>query len=181
MAKKFYLVRHGNAKGQEPDAVLTEDGCLQAEIIADLLRSLGINRIVSSTFRRAVDSIRPLAKSLELPIETDVRLIEASLSAVNYPDWIDRLKATFDDYDLSYDGGESSRDATARAVASINDVLTMDGSLPVIVSHGRLLSLLLRHLDKRYGFEFWQALTSPDIFSVIVQDSGDVAVTRLWH
>src|ERR1017187_3810893 len=108
MKKTLFVVRHGKAEGQEAEAPLTADGRAQAQVVSDMLAHAGIDLIVSSTFRRAVDSIRPLANRLGLTIETDDRMIEASLSSINYPDWLDRLRATFDNYDLCYEGGESS-------------------------------------------------------------------------
>ena len=65
-------------------------------------------------FTRAVQSIEPLAKRLGLGIKIDERLIEANLSTINYPDWLDRLRTTFSDFELAFEGGESSRTASER-------------------------------------------------------------------
>jgi 2,3-bisphosphoglycerate-dependent phosphoglycerate mutase len=78
MNRVLYLVRHSKAEGQEPEAALTAEGRVQAETLANVLADLGVDRIVSSTFRRAVESIQPLADRLTIPIDTDERLIEAS-------------------------------------------------------------------------------------------------------
>ena len=180
MNKILYVVRHGKAEGQEPDARLTLDGQVQAQNIADTLASFGIDRIVSSTYRRAIDSIQPLAERLGLPVETDERIIEAGLSSINYPDWLERLKATFEDPDLSYEGGESSRAAAGRAVAAVDAVLLTDAQVPVVVTHGRLLTLLMRHYDSRFGFDNWRALSSPDLFRIHLSDSRAPEVARLW-
>src|SRR5207245_4789289 len=57
----LYLVRHCRAAGQAPEAPLTAEGLAQAERLADVLAPLAPDRILSSPFRRAVQSVEPLA------------------------------------------------------------------------------------------------------------------------
>lgn len=180
MSRMLYVVRHVKAEGQEPEAALTADGRSQAEALAAALADLGVDHIVSSTFRRAIESIRPLADRLAIAIATDDRLIEASLSSINHPDWLTKLKATFEDDDLCFEGGESSGAATERAIAAVEAVLRSTAKAPVVVTHGRLATLLLRRYDRRFGFEDWQALSTPDLFRIDFDDSQRAVVTRLW-
>jgi 2,3-bisphosphoglycerate-dependent phosphoglycerate mutase len=179
MTKTLFLVRHGKAEGQEPGAPLIAEGIEQASKIADILERLQIHKIISSPFTRAVQSIEPLASRLRLAIALDLRLIEASLSTVNYPDWLDRLRATFDDFELAFEGGESSRVASERGIAAVNDALHSGFSNVVIVTHGRLLTLILRHFDSQYGFDNWKNLTTPDIFQLTVV-GPNTTIERLW-
>ena len=106
MAKKLYIVRHCSAESQHPDVELTLEGHAQAEALAGFLAGRGIQRIVSSPFRRALQSIAPLAERLELQVETDARLAERTLGDEDLPDWLDRLRETFENLDLSLKGGD---------------------------------------------------------------------------
>lgn len=175
----LYLVRHCQATGQEPDAPLTPDGVTQAALLADRLTPLGVDRILSSPFVRARDSIAPLAARLGIPVETDDRLIERVLTTEPLPDWRAHLARTFDDADYHLAGGESSRAATARAVAVLNEAAHHPARAAVIVTHGNLLALLLRHFDGRAGFAAWQALTNPDLYRVTLGDRAQ-PIMRLW-
>lgn len=175
----LYLVRHGKATGQAPEAPLTSEGIAQAQMLAEFLSGGPIDQIVSSPFTRAVQSIEPLAKRLGLEIKTDDRLIEAALSTIDYPDWLDRLRSTFSDFDLSFEGGESGRAATARAVAAIKDALQSGADSTMLVTHGRLMALILKHFDPEYGFEDWRNLSAPDVYRVTMKDGGS-DVERLW-
>lgn len=168
----LYLVRHGKATGQAPEAPLTPEGAAQARVLADFFPGGSIDRIVSSPFTRAIQSIEPLAKRLGLGIKTDDRLVEAILSTIDYPDWLDRLRFTFSDFDLSFDGGESSRTATARAVAALNDALQSGAGSTLVVTHGRLMTLMLKHFDSKYGFEDWRNLRTPDVYRVKMKDGS---------
>jgi 2,3-bisphosphoglycerate-dependent phosphoglycerate mutase len=175
----LYLVRHAKATGQAPEAPLTPEGTAQARVLRDFFSGVSIDQIVSSPFTRAIQSIEPLAQRLGLEIKTDDRLIEAVLSTIDYPDWLDRLRSTFSDFDLSFDGGESSRTATARAVTAINDTLQSAADSTLVVTHGRLMTLMLKHFDSKYGFEDWRNLSAPDVYRVKTKD-GSSDVECLW-
>jgi len=180
LPRQLYLVRHCKAAGQEPDSPLTTEGTVQATALAHFLGHLPIDRIVSSPFLRARASIMPLARRLDLPIETDARLAERVLAGPDpLPDWLDRLRESFSAPDLCLPGGESSRTAQARGVAALQDILAHSAQHTVVVTHGNLLALLLQHFDSAYGFEAWQRLTNPDVFAVRVDEDAP-AVSRIW-
>lgn len=177
--KRLYLVRHCKALGQAPDAQLSPEGERQAQSLCSLLDGRGIDYVMSSPFVRAVQSINPFAKHAGLPIQLDDRLSERVLSAENLPDWEARLCETFDNLDLAYTGGESSRTATVRAVKAIDTVLAGPQNSAVVVTHGNLMTLLLKHFDDTFGFQEWHALTNPDVFLVRIDHSGQ-CVERIW-
>lgn len=175
----LYLVRHCRAAGQEPDAPLTPEGEAQAVALADLFAPLGIDRIVSSPYRRALASVEPLAARLGLPIETDDRLVERVLSGAPVADWRERLRASFGDPALCLPGGESGAAALARGRAALEQARRTGAERVVVVTHGNMLSLLLADLDGREGFGAWERLSNPDAFQV---DVGEPAqVTRVWR
>jgi 2,3-bisphosphoglycerate-dependent phosphoglycerate mutase len=178
--KVIYLVRHCQAVGQAADAPLTSEGMKQAQVLAEFLSGNQIGRIVSSPFLRALYSIKPLSSRLNIEIETDERLIEAVLSKIDYSDWLDKLQRTFSDFELCFEGGESSRAATRRGMAAVNDALLSEKDSVAIVTHGRLLTLILKHYDSKVGFAEWQKLTTPDVFRVLVTENK-YEVERIWQ
>lgn len=178
--KRIFVVRHCKAQGQEPEAPLTLEGECQAESLADFFEEMQIDRIISSPYTRALDSVRPLAQRRGLPVEVDERLAERVLSTLPMPDWYERLRETFDDLHLSYEGGESSHAAMQRADDVVRDVLAGDAKNTVLVSHGCLITLLLKQFDEQFGFAEWEALSNPDVF-VLSVDSDTAAVKRIWQ
>jgi broad specificity phosphatase PhoE len=72
----LYIVRHCKATGQQPEAPLTPAGLADAALLADQLAALPLDRIISSPFLRARQTIVPLAERLGLPIASDARLAE---------------------------------------------------------------------------------------------------------
>lgn len=66
--KKIYIVRHCQAEGQGADAPLTEQGLLQSLELAEFLHDKGIDRIVSSSYRRATTPLHPWLSALAWPL-----------------------------------------------------------------------------------------------------------------
>jgi 2,3-bisphosphoglycerate-dependent phosphoglycerate mutase len=178
--KILYLVRHCKAAGQAANAPLTVEGISQAGALDEFLSSIEVGQIVSSPFARALRSIEPLSDRLGIEIKLDDRLIEAALSTIDHPDWLDKLRETFIDPTLSFEGGESSQTATDRALAAIDDALKSNADPTIVVTHGRLLTLILKHFDSKYGFDEWRDLTTPDVFRIAINDRYS-QVERIWQ
>src|SRR5262245_51474569 len=79
-----HLVRHAKAKSRgewtEPDELrpLTKRGRREALALGERLQEAAIERLVSSPFRRCVQTFEPLAQSLDLAIETTHLLAEGA-------------------------------------------------------------------------------------------------------
>ena len=78
MSAVLYLVRHAKAGtrrdwfGDDRLRPLTKSGIAQAEALADLLEPLPPTRLVSSPYRRCVQTLEPLATRTGLTIEIDL-------------------------------------------------------------------------------------------------------------
>jgi 2,3-bisphosphoglycerate-dependent phosphoglycerate mutase len=172
MSQMLYLVRHCQATGQEPDAPLTEIGQQQAIALAGWLSDVSIGRIISSPFVRAYQSIAPLSEHLGLTIEVDDRLVERVLSPVPLDDWRQRLAETFIDLDLSFGEGESSRTAMMRGISVVDRAMQQTTDPVVIVTHGNLMTLILKHFNERVGYTEWENLQNPDVYCIQVSGEG---------
>jgi 8-oxo-dGTP diphosphatase len=78
------LLRHAAAgdrecwDGDDFHRPLNGKGRRQAAELVDVLRPLGVRRVVSSPYERCVETVRPLAAALELSVEVDDRLAEGA-------------------------------------------------------------------------------------------------------
>nr|WP_040203630.1 histidine phosphatase family protein [Neobacillus jeddahensis] len=176
--KKIYLIRHCEADGQLPEAQLTDTGIKQALDLSEFFSEIKIDRIISSPYKRAIESIQPLAKKLNVQIEIDSNLTERVLSTTNFPDWFEKLRATFADIELKFEGGESSKEAMERIVEVVEEVFSSNNKNTIIVTHGNLLSLLLKHFNKDFGFTDWRNLRNPDVF-LLKNESNKVTFERV--
>lgn len=114
-----------------------------------------------------------------MDVRLDDRLTERILSSHNHPEWRERLRRTYDDLELCYEGGESSRTAMTRAIAVVDEALNSAYDSILIVSHGNLISLLLKYYDSRIGYTEWAALSNPDVYQLSYHQEPP-AIQRLW-
>ncbi|MBB4824529.1 2,3-bisphosphoglycerate-dependent phosphoglycerate mutase [Sporosarcina luteola] len=177
MKKTIYIVRHCEAEGQSAHADLTAKGVMQASKLAAFFEDKLVDRIVTSPFLRARMTAQPLSDLKGIYYEEDSRLAERTLSEHDFEDWLLKLEDTFLDLNLVYEGGESSNEAMSRVCEVVDEL--PDGSHAVLVTHGNLMTLLLRCFDERIGFKEWQALTNPDVYQVTLTD-GKVDIKRIW-
>ena len=175
---ELLLVRHSEATGQEPEAPLTSEGYEQAEALAVLLRQEPIDRIVSSPFRRARETIAPFAERRGLVVHTDARLSERRLSERPIASWRDIVRSSFTDLEARAPGGESGRETLDRGWAAIEETLAAGHRLPLLVSHGQLLALVLHSLQPDFGYPGWESLRNPDVFRLSGPPGGRLRFER---
>lgn len=68
----FYLLRHAEkvtTNIEDPDPALTQEGHTRAAWMADYLADKGVSYIFSSNYRRTLETVAPLSKRLDIPIE----------------------------------------------------------------------------------------------------------------
>lgn len=177
--KNIYVIRHCEAEGQPAEAKLTDEGLKQALELAELFLETKIDRIISSPYKRAIQSIQPLANRLNIEVEVNSLLSERVLSTNSYSDWYEKLRNTFGDFELKFEGGESSQDAVNRIVQVFESVYNSEVENTIIVTHGNLMALLLNYFNENFGFNDWESLSNPDVYHLKIKNEN-VTYTRLW-
>lgn len=162
--QRVLLVRHCETTGQAPGAPLTAAGATQALRLAERLSSFPIDHLVSSPYMRALATIQPFAERAGLYIQMDERLAEHRLSAEPVDHWRDLVRRSFEEPDFAVPGGESARQTLVRGWAAIESVLHGAHQLPLVVSHGQLLGLVLHSVDPTFGYAGWASLRNPDVY-----------------
>jgi 8-oxo-dGTP diphosphatase len=82
LSHPLVVLRHGEAlprkawRGDDRRRRLSENGCAQAERLAPLLAAYGIERVLSSDAVRCARTVRPYARSADVPIDKDRRWSE---------------------------------------------------------------------------------------------------------
>lgn len=180
-APNLILVRHCQATGQHPDAPLTDAGIQQSQTLADFLTDYSIDHITTSEYLRAQQSIEPFAQKQGLSIHQDSRFNERTLSSESIDDWEAVVQESFGDQDLRAPGGESAREVLARAWFALNEIFAADHALPLVVTHGNLMALVLHSINPTFGFEEWKSLSNPDVYMLHRYAPDQFAFDRIWQ
>ena len=179
MNNTYYFIGHAHSS-YTPDEInrpLSDKG--QASLAQlDFLADKPITAIYSSPYRRAIQTVEPLAQSLKLAIQTDNRLIERKLSsqAIADPDFEEALMKLWSRPTFSLVGGESNQQAKQRTLAFLHELEIKHQNEEIIISsHGNLICILLSAFDLSIDYNFWHNLSMPD---VLVLDK-DAIITHL--
>jgi 2,3-bisphosphoglycerate-dependent phosphoglycerate mutase len=179
----FYLIRHAHADWTpDEQRPLSSRGQADAQRVAELLCSSPITRIYSSPFRRARQTVGPLAGELGLPIHIEPDLRERRLAAAPIvTDFFTAVQQTWQDPSYAHPGGESNSAAQQRGVAVVERLREQyAGEHLVLSTHGNLMALVLQHYDPLIDYSFWRALTMPDVYELRIEDA-ESSIIRLWQ
>jgi 2,3-bisphosphoglycerate-dependent phosphoglycerate mutase len=165
------LIRHAKSA---PDQTLPEAqwplsplGREQAVLLADQLSGYGITAVVSSPYRRAVDTVSPLAERLYVPVRLVDDLRERKLREGIRDDWDALTARSWADLSFALPNCESGLDAQKRVRGSLNQLAhEYPGQTIAACSHGNAISLFLNSIDPSFDHTQWQAMKNPDIFRV---------------
>jgi len=166
---RVYVARHGetdwNVAGRyqgRRESTLTPLGRRQAAALATAMTAAGVQRVVSSPLARCVESARPTAERLRVPLERDERLIE-----IAHGTWEGRLKDEIAASDaerwrtwreepgrVAFEGGETLPDVRKRWSAFARDLRP---SVPtLVVTHDAVLRVALLEALGHSLDDFWE-------------------------
>ncbi|CAG0946977.1 2,3-bisphosphoglycerate-dependent phosphoglycerate mutase [Anaerolineae bacterium] len=179
----LYLVRHAHADwSPDENRSLSAQGLEASNRVAEILRSYPIRAIYSSPAQRARQTVASLATRLGLAVRIEPDLQERELGKGPFEDFFKAVKVTWQDPQFAHPGGESNVAAQHRGLAVVRRLLGQHPTEQIVFStHGNLLALILQAFDPAVDFAFWKSLTMPDIFSLTWNQSGNVAIRRLWQ
>jgi len=182
--KTLYVIRHGKAslEGSDRERGLTEEGHKHAEQITQILQNLPskIDRIFSSPLNRAILTIKPLSEQLNLEINVVEDLKEKITGDTSGQNLNDAKQKMWSDFDAKLPGGESSNEASNRAISALNSIVEQleDGQTAAVQCHGTLIALILHHFNNSFGFQEWKNMTMPDIYK-ITYDNNNASVEHI--
>lgn len=158
----IYFVRHAEPNYENHNdrlRELTEKGLRDRETVTEYLADKNIHAVLSSPYRRAVDTVKHFADGQGLEIE----LVEDFRERTVYNVWIEDFNAfaqrQWADFDYKLEGGECLREVQRRNIAALIDVLhRCEGKNVVIGSHGTAVSTILRHFQPSFSYPDFRRL-----------------------
>lgn len=179
----LFFVRHAHSTYTQDELKrpLSKRGFDDAIHVTEFLKEEEIDVVVSSPYKRAVQTVNGIAEYINTEIEIIDGFKERTLSTVPVSDFTFAITKVWEDYNFSWEGGESNIVAQKRGVKTTFDVLNKyKGKNVVVGTHGNIMVLIMNFFDKQYDFMFWKNLDMPDIFKLTFDGSELKSVKRLW-
>ena len=180
---KVYLVRHAHADWSPDESrPLSESGRVAAETLAGLLSAIPVAAIYSSPAQRSIQTVELLAQRLGVRVDVVAELRERHVPAVPAGDFERMVRETWRVPTHATADGESNVVAQTRGVAAVHRFITRHaGQHVVVATHGNLLALILNGFDPSFGYEFWRALSFPDVYELEFEATALIGVRRMWE
>ena len=168
----LYLVRHAQslplAHQAEPEWELSPTGAEQARGLVAVLRSLAVQRIYTSPYRRCRETLTPFAVVHGLEVALHEGLRERRFARQWMPDFRDAWKRSWEDFSYALEGGECSWTCRARMAAAVEEIARRHpGETIALGSHGNSIALFLHYVDASFGMAHASALRTPEIVKVV--------------
>ncbi|WP_316571605.1 histidine phosphatase family protein [Neobacillus sp. YIM B06451] len=184
MRTNIYFVRHAHSE-YTPDELgrpLSKRGSQDAERVTELLKQENISMVLSSPYKRAIETVAGIAEALGTEVIPIEGFRERLLTDQPVADFSAAIKKVWEDDTFSLEGGESNKDAQKRGVDALMHVLdTYCGENIAVGTHGNIMVLIMKYFNNDYGFEFWNNLDMPDIYKLTFDGLELAGVQRLWN
>lgn len=153
----IYFVRHCQSDHSVHDdrtRPLTGKGMEDSRLVTEFLRGKQIEAVLSSPYRRAMDTVRDFAGTHGFSIETVEDFRERKVGNRWVEDFMAFVKHHWEDVDYREPEGESLREVQARNVAALREVLERyQGKTIAVGTHGTALSSIVNFYQPQFGFE----------------------------
>ncbi|MCP8615415.1 histidine phosphatase family protein [Salirhabdus salicampi] len=173
MSTTIFFVRHAHSI-YTPDELrrpLSNRGMEDTKRVTNRLKQEEIDCVISSPYKRAIQTVEGVAKQLNQKVIIEADLRERKLAGVSVDNFDYASEKVWSDYSFSWSGGESNVVAQQRGVKTMMWILqTYKGENIVIGTHGNIMVLIMNYFDEKYGYSFWKQLNMPDIYKLSFHD-----------
>lgn len=168
---EVYFVRHGRTDGndafrhQHPNTILNELGKIQATNIAKLLKKRQPTYLITSTYRRSIETAREIGRECTLIPET-----HPAFEELHRPEFLvgERIlgKVTiayllrwfFGVKSASMHDGETHADFTRRLAEARRHLESLpENARVIVVSHAVFINFFLEHMCRPQEMSLWRA------------------------
>ncbi len=181
--KKITLIRHGKAamEGSDRERVLDDDGIIQAtslcKKIKDQIEGKKV-RIISSPFKRAMQTIEKLSLDFGANIEKSDALEEINIGKDQKLSKHQIIEKMWSDEHFKVENGSSQSEHVEKIKKDINEILENfyknDYNL-VLVSHGNSIGIILKFfLNTNFTFNDWKKISMPDIYCLEFDEKNKI-------
>lgn len=157
-----YFVRHAepNYENHE-DALreLTPKGMEDRKLVTDFLKEKGVNAVLSSPYKRAVQTVEHFAQVNGFAIMKIPDFRERKVESGWIEDFDGFCRKQWEDFDHKLSDGESLREVQERNISALQTVLAEYQDQTVVIgSHGTALSTIINYYAPAFDYECFRRI-----------------------
>lgn len=160
----IYFVRHAEPNYNNHDDMtreLSPKGMTDRELVTDFLADKQVDIVLSSPYKRAIDTVAHFASLRDLPITTIADFRERKVDS----SWIDDFEAftrnQWADFNYKLIDGETLAEVQRRNISALQEAIEHHkGKTVVIGSHGTALSTVINYFVPQFGIEEFTRIKS---------------------
>jgi 2,3-bisphosphoglycerate-dependent phosphoglycerate mutase len=178
-----YFIRHAESDFSIKDdrtRPLTAKGSADCALVTEFLQNKKIDAILSSPYKRAVDTITGFAESVELPIHKVEDFREREHIWID--DWLPNAEKQWADFSYKIPGDESLAEVQKRNIAALKSVLRQYKNKNIVIgTHGLALSTIINFYDKSYGFDEFMKMVfiTPWVVIMDFDENGCIGMKKV--
>ena len=159
---KVFFVRHAEPNYDNHDdrsRELSPRGMEDRKKVTSFLADKNIDIVISSPFKRAVDTVQDFADKNGLPVEIVEDFRERKVDSGWIEDFASFSKKQWSDFSFKLSDGECLKEVQDRNISALNNVLKQySGKNIVVGSHGTALSTIINFYDKSFGYDDFERI-----------------------
>lgn len=151
-----YFVRHAEPNYENHDDMsreLSYKGLEDRKLVTDFLMNKQIDVVLSSPYKRAVDTVRDFAEIKGIGVSIIEEFKERRVDSGWIEDFNSFCKRQWEEFDYKLSDGECLKEVQDRNIMALNRVLEQYRNKNIVVgSHGTALSTIINYYDKSFGY-----------------------------
>ena len=160
----IYFVRHAEPNYNNHDDMtreLSPKGMKDRELVTEFLADKQVDIVISSPYKRAVDTVAHFASLRNLPITTIHDFRERKVDSVWFDDFDAFTRNQWADFNYKLIDGETLAEVQRRNISALQEVIERyKGKTVVIGSHGTALSKVINYFVPQFGIEEFTRIKS---------------------
>lgn len=159
---KVYFVRHAEPNYNNHNDVLRElssKGMEDRKLVTKFLVDKHIDVVLSSPYKRAVDTVKDFADSYGIEINMIYDFRERKIDSDWIEDFTSFVKMQWNDFTYKLSDGECLQEVQERNVSALHQVLNKYAGRNIVIgSHGTALSTIINYYDHSFGYNDFERI-----------------------
>ncbi len=159
---RFFFVRHAESNTENHDDFsreLSEKGMRDTHVVTEYLKDKKVDVVVSSPYRRSIETIKAFAEETCLEIETIDGFRERKVGSGWINDFTSFTQKQWNDFSYKLPGGECLKDVQERNICELMNLASRyKGKTIVVGSHGTAMSTIINYFDNRFDYECFKKI-----------------------